>query len=132
MNKRNIRKVISSSLIFLIKPFIIPILIVVILLVFVSTITDILYIAFNNEEQIDLKKELEYYDVSEEYEKEEMKSFFSSVWDFVEKIFGAGEMAEDTDWPVKRTIQNNKLFWKKRSSNSRSINIPYRNRYCCT
>lgn len=104
MNRRNIRKAISSSLLFLIKPFIIPILIVVILLVFVSTITDILYIAFNNEEQIDLKKELEYYDVSEEYEKEEMKSFFSSVWDFVEKIFGSGEMAEDADWPVKRTI----------------------------
>ena len=132
MNKRNIRKVFSSSLIFLIKPFIIPILIFVILLVFVSTITDILYIDFNNKKQIDLKKELEYYDVSEEYEKEEMKSFFSSVWDFVEKIFGAGEMAEDTDWPVKRTIQNNKLFWKKRSSNSRSINISYRNTYCCT
>jgi len=104
MNKRNIRKVISSSLIFLIKPFIIPILIIVILLSFACTITDILYIAFNNDEEIDLKKELKYYDVEKEYEQEEMKSFFSSVWDFVEKLFGAGEMAEDTDWPVKRTV----------------------------
>ena len=104
MNKRNIRKVISSSLIFLIKPFIIPILIIVILLSFACTITDILYIAFNNDDEIDLKKELKYYDVKKEYEQEEMKSFFSSVWDFVEKLFGDGEMAEDADWPVKRTV----------------------------
>ena len=36
--------------------------------------------------KIDMKKELAYYDT--EYEKEEMTDFFSSVWDFVAKIFG--------------------------------------------
>ena len=39
-----------------------------------------------------------------EYKKDEAKNFFESVWEFVEKIFGGGEMPDKTDWPVKRTI----------------------------
>ena len=41
-----------------------------------------------------------------EYKKDEMKGFFQSVWEFVEKIFGGGEMSEETDWPVVRTLYN--------------------------
>ena len=52
-----------------------------------------------------------YYDAEKEYEKEEMKSFLSSVWEFVAKIFGGGEMSEETDWPVERTLQNLKWIW---------------------
>lgn len=97
-------KVLKRSLIFIVKPFIIPVLIIVMLLILVSSIADILYVAFNNEEKINLKEELEYYDAENEYEKEEMKSFFSSVWEFVEKIFGIGEISNETDWPVERTL----------------------------
>ena len=81
-----------------------------------------LYVAFNNEEQIDLKEELRYYEKEKEYDKEEMKGFFASVWEFVDKIFGKGEMAEETDWPVVRTLFNIKSIWTKKSTDSRSIN----------
>ena len=86
----------------IIKPFIVPIIIIVILLSIACSITDILYIGFNNEDKVDMKKELAYYNT--EYKKDEAKNFFESVWEFVEKIFGGGEMTDKTDWPVKRTI----------------------------
>lgn len=88
----------------LIKPFIVPIIIVVVILALACSITDILYIGFNNEDKVDMKKEMKYYDAEKEYEREEMKNFFSSVWEFVEKIFGGGEMSEETDWPVERIL----------------------------
>ena len=78
------------------------IIIIVILLSIACSITDILYIGFNNEDKVDMKKELAYYNT--EYKKDEAKNFFESVWEFVEKIFGGGEMTDKTDWPVKRTI----------------------------
>ena len=56
----------------------------------------------NYEKLLDMKKELAYYNT--EYKKDEAKNFFESVWEFVEKIFGGGEMTDKTDWPVKRTI----------------------------
>ena len=88
----------------LIKPFIVPIIIVVVILALACSITDILYIGFNNEDKVDMKKEMKYYDAEKEYEREEMKNFFSSVWEFVEKIFGGGELSEETDWPVERIL----------------------------
>lgn len=88
----------------LIKPFIVPIIIVVVILALACSITDILYIGFNNEDKVDMKKEMKYYDAEKEYEREEMKNFFSSVWEFVEKIFGGGEMSEETEWPVERIL----------------------------
>ena len=55
-----------------------------------------------------MKKELAYYDTNYEKDrdKEEVKGFFTSVWDFVDKIFGGGEMTDETDWPVVRTLYN--------------------------
>lgn len=104
--KRKLKKKIIGAAFVIIKPFIIPILIIVIFIVLISSITDILYIAFDNDDKINMKEELAYYDT--EYEKEkhkgEVKEFFASVWDFVEKIFGGGEIAEYTDWPVERTL----------------------------
>lgn len=97
--KSKAKKAIVSFVIMLLKPFIVPIIIIVILLAIVCSITDVLYIAFNHEEESNIKEELAYYDA--EYEREEAKTFFDSVWEFVEKIFGIGEMAEDTDWPVE-------------------------------
>ena len=49
-----------------------------------------------------IKPFIAYYNT--EYKKDEAKNFFESVWEFVEKIFGGGEMTDKTDWPVKRTI----------------------------
>lgn len=106
MIKKILKRKITKFLFWAIKPFIIPILIIGILLTLASSITDIFYVAFNNEDKIDMKTEMKYYDAEKEYEKEEMKSFLSSVWEFVTNIFGGGEIAEDTDWPVERTLYN--------------------------
>lgn len=104
MIKKRIKQKVIGFLLMLIKPFIVPIIIVVVILALACSITDILYIGFNHEDKVDMKKELAYYDT--EYKKDEMKGFFQSVWEFVEKIFGDGEMSEETDWPVVRILYN--------------------------
>ena len=135
--KNKIKKKIAGAAFLIIKPFIVPIIILLIFILIISTITDILYIGFDNEDEIDMEKELAYYDTeyNEENDKNEVVEFFKSVWDFVAGLFSglfSGGMAEDTDWPVERTLYYYKLFWEKRSSNSRCINFSYRNRYCCS
>lgn len=95
-NKKKMK--VAGFVFILIKPFIVPIIIIAIICGLVCSLTDMLYIVFNNEDKIDMKEELAYYDT--EYEKEEMTDFFSSVWDFVAKIFGGGEIADYTEWPV--------------------------------
>ena len=104
-NKAKKKKIIHIALI-VVKPFIIPLLIIVIFISLISSITDILYIAFDNDDKVDMKKELAYYDTDYEKskDKDEVKGFFQSVWDFIDKIFGGGEMSEETDWPVERTL----------------------------
>lgn len=102
MIKNKVKQKVIGFVLMIIKPFIVPIIIIVILLSIACSITDILYIGFNNEDKVDMKKELAYYNT--EYKKDEAKNFFESVWEFVEKIFGGGEMTDKTDWPVKRTI----------------------------
>lgn len=104
--KDKMKKKIVGIAFIIIKPFIIPILIFMIFLSLISSITDILYIAFDNDDKIDMTKELAYYDTKYENEKdkEEVKGFFASVWNFVDKVLGGGEMAEETDWPVVRTL----------------------------
>jgi hypothetical protein len=104
MKNKAQKKIIGITLL-IIRPFIIPIIIGIIFLAIVSSITDILYIAFDNDEEIDMKNELAYYNTEykKEDDKEEVKGFFSSVWDFVGKIFSGG-MSEETDWPVERTL----------------------------
>ncbi len=107
-------KKIAGLMLIFIKPFIIPIICITTILIFTFSITDILYIAFNNEEKIDINKELSYYQVK--YERNEMQDFFSSVWKFVQNIFGNIILGQ-TEWPVKRTLYNNKQIWRKRSPN---------------
>ena len=60
MTKSIIKKKIVSIALFAVKPFIIPIIILVIFIAIISSITDILYIAFDNDDKIDMKKELAY------------------------------------------------------------------------
>lgn len=101
------KKVITVAL-FFIKPFIIPLLILLVFLTLISSITDILYIAFDNDDKVDMTKELAYYDTvyEKENDKEEVKGFFQSVWEFVDVFWGGSEMSEETDWPVERTLFN--------------------------
>jgi len=129
--KKKAKKKVIGVVLLIIKPFIVPIIIILIFIALISSITDILYMAFDNDDKIDMKKELAYYDTDYEKErdKDEVKGFFESVWDFVEKIFGGGEISDYTDWPVERSIYNIKLFWIQRSSYSWCINVSYRNRY---
>ena len=103
--KRKIKREIAKITFFLIKPFIIPIILILTLVLLVTSITDILYIAFDNDEKIDMKNELAYYDTTYDKtkDKEEIKGFFTSVFDFVNNIFGT-EMSEETDWPVERIL----------------------------
>lgn len=96
-NKKTIKRVIVGIALLLIKPLIVPIIIISILLTVASYITDILYISFNNKDKIDLKEELEYYNA--EYEENKFKKFFDSVWVFIEGIF-----TDEADWPVKRRV----------------------------
>ena len=98
------KKKLIQILLVVIKPFIVPILIILIFIALVSSITDILYISFSNDDKIDIKKELAYYNTQYEKEKnkQEIKEFFTSVWDFVDKIFGGREMSDETDWPVEK------------------------------
>jgi len=95
--KKTIKKVIVGIALLLIKPLIVPIIIISILLTVASYITDILYISFNNKDKIDLKEELEYYNA--EYEENKFEKFFDSVWAFIEGIF-----TDEADWPVKRRV----------------------------
>ena len=98
MIKNKVKQKVIGFVLMIIKPFIVPIIIIVILLSIACSITDILYIGFNNEDKVDMKKELAYYNT--EYKKDEAKNFFESVWEFVEKIFGGGEMTDKTDAPT--------------------------------
>ena len=100
-------KIIQVTLI-VIKPFILPILIFAIFISLISSITDILYLAFDNDDKIDIKKELAYYDTDYEKskDKDEVKGFFNSVWNFVKNIFGGREISDETDWPVERILFN--------------------------
>ena len=106
--KNEIKKKIMKVAFILIKPFIIPLLIFIMFLTIVSSITDVLYIAFDNDDKVDMTKEFAYYDTvyEKENDKEEVKGFFQSVWEFVDVFFGGSEMSEETDWPVERTLFN--------------------------
>lgn len=83
----------------LMRPILVPIILIGILLLLVCYITDIFYIGIENEEQSNMKQELKYY-TQAEYTKEDCDSFFGSVDDFISKFF-AKEIVVDTDWPVQ-------------------------------
>lgn len=111
--ENKIKKKTIGLVLIILKPFIVPMLIIAIFISLISSITDILYIVFDNDDKIDIKKELSYYDTDYDKtrDKEEVKGFFASVWDFVGKILGGGEMAEETDWPVIRSLYNKQWIW---------------------
>ena len=122
--KKKVKKKIATISYLIIKPFIVPIIIVIIFILLVSSITDILYIAFDNDTKIDMEKELAYYDTNynKERDKQEIKGFFSSVWEFINNMFGGLGFAEDTDWPVENHYSISSGFGYRDAPTARSNN----------
>ncbi len=89
------KKVLGLAFLFL-KPFIIPIIIVIIIIWLGCYITDIFYIGTKEDNEAEFKTELKYY-TAKEYSEDEKKSFFDSVGEFLEGIF---KKVVDSEWPV--------------------------------
>lgn len=94
--KTKIKKKVLKLAFFIFKPFIIPIIVVLIIILLGCYITDIFYIGANGEEEEQFKKELKYY-TTEEYTEEEKKSFFESIGDFLDGLF---KKVINSAWPV--------------------------------
>lgn len=103
MINQNIDKVINrkikKGLLMLLSKLAIPIILIFIILLLVSYITDIFYIGIKNEEKSNMKEEIKYY-TDEEYTDEDSKSFFESVGEFIDGIFKSEEIVADADFPV--------------------------------
>lgn len=54
--KSKIKSKVMGMAFIIIKPFIVPIIILLIFILIISSITDILYIAFDNDDKVDMKK----------------------------------------------------------------------------
>lgn len=104
-DKNKTKKRIAGIALILIRPFIVPLMIVAIIMALVSVVTDILYVIFNNDGLVDITKELAYYDIEfdMDIDLEDVKSFFASVWEFADEFLGLG-ISADADWPVERTL----------------------------
>lgn len=94
--KRKVVKKILSFAILVLKPFIIPVLVILLLIWLCCYITDIFYIGTNEKYEKDFKNELKYY-TAEEYTEEEKKGFFESVGDFLAGLF---KKKIDSEWPI--------------------------------
>lgn len=103
MINQNIDKVINRKikkrLLILLSKLAIPIILIFIILLLVSYITDIFYIGIKNEEKSNMKEEIKYY-TDEEYTEEDSKSFFESVGEFIDGIFKSEEIVADAEFPV--------------------------------
>ena len=103
MINQNIDKVINrkikKGLLMLLSKLAIPVILIFIILLLVSYITDIFYIGIKNEEKSNMKEEIKYY-TDEEYTDEDSKSFFESVGEFIDGIFKSEELVADAEFPV--------------------------------
>lgn len=98
MINQNIDKVINrkikKGLLMLLSKLAIPVILIFIILLLVSYITDIFYIGIKNEEKSNMKEEIKY------YTDEDSKSFFESVGEFIDGIFKSEEIVADAEFPV--------------------------------
>lgn len=103
MINQNIDKVINRKIkkgvLMLLSKLAIPVILIFIILLLVSYITDIFYIGIKNEEKSNMKEEIKYY-TDEEYTDEDSKSFFESVGEFIDGIFKSEEIVADAEFPV--------------------------------
>lgn len=80
---RNIKAIAIS----LLRPLLVPIIIIIILFLLVCYITDILSLGEKHKDKVDMAKEIKYY-TEKEYTEEDSKTFLESVQDFLDSIFG--------------------------------------------
>jgi len=103
MINQNIDKVINRKIkkgvLMLLSKLAIPVILIFIILLLVSYITDIFYIGIKNEEKSNMKEEIKYY-TDEEYTDEDSKSFLESVGEFIDGIFKSEEIVADAEFPV--------------------------------
>lgn len=97
--KKEVKKKIRRVALILLSKLAIPIAIIVIIFILVSFITDIFYIGIKNEDKSNMKNEIKYYTTAE-YTDEDSKSFFESVADFIDGIFGSKEIVGNGEFPV--------------------------------
>ena len=74
--KNFLKKKIKTAIILILKPLIVPIIIISIIFLFVCYITDILYLGDKHKDKVDMKEEVKYYYADEEYTEEDSKTFF--------------------------------------------------------
>lgn len=96
--KRRIKKHILTSILVLFKGLGVPLLLILIVVLLMSYITEIFYIGIRNEERSNMKEEIKYYS-AEAYTEEEGKTFIASVEEFISGIFG-GEIVDNAEFPV--------------------------------
>ena len=86
--KRILRKRITAFAFTLLRPLLVPIIIIIILFLLVCYITDILSLGDKNKDKVDMAKEVKYYYSEKEYTDEDSKTLLDSVQDFLDSIFG--------------------------------------------
>ena len=84
-------------IIFILKPYLVPILLIAGIFLASFWVTDVLYVGTNKAEKAEIEKELKYYGTSS-YEQSEMDDFFSSVMDFINGT--AKKQIIESEWPV--------------------------------
>ena len=111
MNKQ-IKKIAKKGLLIILSKLAIPITIIVIIFLLVSFITDIFYIGIKNDE--------------------DSKSFFASVGDFIDGIFGNKEIIANAEFPVDGKGFNNitSYYGYRTSPTEGASTFHSRNRYC--
>lgn len=96
--KNKIKRKIIGFILVIIKPFIIPIFLIIIIFMLICYITDIFYLGIKNEDKSNIKNEVKYY-TAKTYTEEDSKSFFDSVGEFISNLFKK-EVIADAKWPV--------------------------------
>lgn len=114
--EKMIKKKLRQGLLFLLSKLAIPIIMIVILLILVSFITDIFYIGIKNEDKSNMKNEMKYYTTAE-YTDDDSKSFFESVGDFISGIFASKEVIGNAEFPVVgKSFNNITSYYGKRTA----------------